>query len=451
MKHKLKRLFSTGDSHFSEIIKHSLWALIILGFATGIQFVFDFLMARSFGADGTGIFYLCFSVVIGLSLLGHLGLDRTSVKLIPPLLTKKDFASAQAVKKASVHLVLINTLFISACLFIIAPWLANSIFHNNELVTYLRIFSLAIPAYSLRYLYGGILRALKQTKEALIVERVVIYAFGILAIFSIGKMLNIKGMAIGFVISCIISLLIGMYFTNKYLPREAKSRTFSKKILLASGIPLLFVAFATQMNGQASVIILGSFGSTTDVGIYNAALKISLLLALVLTAINAIAGTTISELHAKGDKKQMEIIFGKTSALGFLLALPLFLIMFIFPEFLLGIFGSEFVPGSSALIILAIGQLVNITVGPTLFILAMTGHEKALAKAVGASLVINVVLGLLIIPHLKVFGAGLSTAIAITISNIIMLILVKHYLDIWSLPFKHLGQWIKKTLGLAKL
>lgn len=444
---RLPRLLKTGDENFSEIIKHSAWGLVILGLATGIQFVFDLLMAREFGASGAGIFYLCFSLIITLSLLGHVGLDRTVVRLIPPLLLKKDYDGAQAIKRSTLHIVLINSVVLTAGLFLLAPWVASSIFHDAGLTPYIRIFSLSLPLYSLRYVYGGLLRALKRTRESLLVERVVIYAFGVIAIFSIGTLYGVQGMSVGFVLSCAASVVVGAWFIHKYLPKAGSKQTFSKKILLSSGIPLLFVAFGTQMIGQMSVLILGSLGSTTDVGVYNVALKVSLTLTLILTAINTIAGTTISELYASKQKTKLEKIFGKTSALGFVMGLPLFLAMFIFPEFILHIFGAEFVVGVSSLRILAIAQFINIVVGPTLFILAMTGHERALAATVCSSVGLNVVLGFMLIPTYGVAGAALATAATVTISNVIMLVLVRKYLGVWSLPFKFLGVWALKVVG----
>ncbi len=440
-------LFKTGDKDFSEIIKHSVWGLVILGLATGIQFIFDLLMARQFGASGTGTFYLCFSIIVTLSLLGHIGLDRTVVRLMPPMLLKKDFAGAQSIKRSTLHIVLINTLIITALLFLLSPWIAEVVFHDSGLTPYIRIFSLSLPFYSLRFIYGGFLRALKRTRESLIVERVIIYALGIAAIFSLGQWYGITGMSIGFVLSCIMSVVVGAWFVRKYLPKPGSTMSFSKKMLLSSGVPLLFVAFGTQMIGQTSVLILGSLGSTADVGVYNAALKVSLTLTLILTAINTIAGTTISELYASKQKNKLEKIFGKTSALGFVMGLPLFLFMMIFPEFILGLFGAEFVVGTSALRILAVGQFINIVVGPTLFILAMTGHERALAAAVCTSVGLNVALGFVLIQSNGVEGAALATAIAVAASNLIMLILVRRYLGVWSLPFGFLRVWVLKVVG----
>lgn len=444
---RVPNLLRTGDKNFSEIIRHSVWGLAILGGATGIQFVFDLLMARQFGASGTGTFYLCFSLIVTLSLLGHIGLDRTVVRLMPPMLLKKDFAGAQSIKRSTLHIVLINTAIITTLLFLLAPWIAETVFHDTNLTPYIQIFSLSLPFYSLRFIYGGFLRALKRTRESLIVERVIIYALGIAAIFSLGAWYGITGMSYGFVIGCAASVLVGAFFVRTYLPRPGSSARFSKKILLSSGIPLLFVAFGTQMIGQTSVLILGSLGNTADVGVYNAALKVSLTLTLILTAINTIAGTTISELYASKQKDKLEKIFGKTSALGFVMGLPLFLFMMIFPEFILGLFGHEFIAGTSALRILAVGQFINIVVGPTLFILAMTGREKALAATVCSSVGLNVLLGFWLVGTNGVEGAALATAISVAGSNLVMLVLVRRYLGVWSLPFGFLRVWALKVVG----
>ncbi len=446
-KSELGKSLGSKDASFIEIITHSFWAFIILVVASGIQFIFDFLLARKFGAYGSGLYYLSFSIITTLSLFGHLGLDRTAVRLIPPLIKVKDNEGAKSVIQTSISLTVINTTIISFALFVLASWISKSVFQKPELTIYLQIFSLSVIPFSLRYLYGGFLRAFRRTRESLFVERIIIYFVGIISIFTIGNIWGLKAMAASFVAGCFISLAVGIYYLNKNFPsKTSRSKTFSKRLLLASGVPLLFVAVTTQLNGQISTLILGSFGTNNDVGIYNAALKVSLLLAMILTAINTIVGTNISELYASKKLKKLERILNKTSALGFIVAIPIFTIIVLFPANILRLFGSEFANGSTALIILACGQLINVAVGPTLFTLAMTGHEKALAKAIAFSLLINVSLGLILIPVRYVEGAAIATAVSIALSNLTMLLLVRRYLSIWTLPFKYIKVWIRRIV-----
>lgn len=446
MKKRLVSLVSSGDDHFIEVVRHSVLAMLLLVVTTLIQFVFDIALTRTFDAHGAGIFYLCFSVLMMLALLGRLGMDRAVVQFIPPLLRHKPGAAA-GVNSTAIKLSLYLTLPLAVGLFLFAPELAGKGFGSPELTPYLQIFSVAIPGLALNYVLSGSLRALKKTQSSLVIQRTTMYLFGIPVVLIIGNLYGLAWAMAGFVAMIYISTVLAFVFLRRYHPRFESLIPFSKKRMLVTSIPLLFVVFATQMNGQASVLLLGVFGSNADVAIFNVALKISLIMGLILTAINAIAATKISELYAENRQEELRTMVSKISALGLVAGLPLFLALAIFPELWLGLFGDAFLAGASALVVLSAGQLISVAVGSTDFALAMTGHERALAVAVGTSLVINIVLGVLLIPAYGVYGAGIATAVTVAISNIIMVLMVKHYLNAWLLPFRYIKVWFNTLTG----
>jgi len=314
------------------------------------------------------------------------------------------------------------------------------------LTTYLRIFAFGMPALALNYLFSGTLRALKHTRSALSIERFTMYALGILSIVTLGHFDGLRGTAIGFTIAIYLSTLEGAWYIKRYFPAHGRPLPFNvKRMLIVSG-PLLFVIFATQLNGQASVLLLGAFGSNREVAIFNIALKVSMLLNLVLVAINTIAGTKISELYAAGQHRELATTISKISALGVVLGLPGLVILTVFSGFWLGLFGGSFQAGSAALIILTFGQFINVASGSTNYILAMTGHERALATAVGISLLVNIGVGIGLIPQLGVTGASIATAATLLVTNAIMVVMIKHYLNMWALPFSQLGVWLSKLM-----
>jgi len=96
---------------------------------------------------------------------------------------------------------------------------------------------------------------------------------------------------------------------------------------------------------------------------------------------------------------------------------------------------------------LALGQLMNICVGSANHILAVTGHERSLAAAIGISLVLNIILCLILIPAYGVFGAGIAVAISIAVSNTTQLLLIRGHLGIWSLPFRVISKWFVGSLS----
>lgn len=441
----IQTVTSSGDNNFLEVVRHAFWALILLGGTTVVQFVFDLLLTHRFGAHGSGVFYLCFSVVMALALLGRLGLDRAVVRFIPPLL-RSDAGASAGVTKAAVELSLCMTIPLAVVLFLLAPVVANNIFNSSELTTYFRIFAFAIPPFALNYVYSGTLRSLKRTQAALSIERLTMYALGIVGALSLGSVFGLKGTVAGFVTAIFVSTALALWYVRRWHPPYQIIPRFSKRKLLVVSGPLLFVAFSSQMSGQASVLLLGAFGTSAQVGIFNIALKVSMLMNLILAAITAIAGTKISELYASGNKKELDAMIRKISALGALCGIPVFIAIALMPKFLLHLFGGAFGAGAGALIILSAGQLLNVGVGSTDYVLAMTGHERALAVAVGSSLLVNVILGLVLIPVYGVMGAGITAAVTIATSNTMMVLMIKHYLGVWQLPFHYLGVWSKKLV-----
>ncbi len=446
MKLRLKSVIKTGDVDFAEVLRHSAFAFIILIAATGIQFTFDLLLAQRFGAHGYGVFYLGFSLLMTLALIGRLGLDRAVIRFMPDLIRQKQTHLARGLTNTVVRLSLYFTIPVSIILFIGSDFLANNVFNVPELNNYLKTFAFAIPPFALSYIYSGVLRGLKHTTSSLFLERISIYAIGIIAILTSSVLYGLEGVVIGFTFACFITAILGSILVRRHLTSPHQAQPFNKSRLLMVAGPLLFVTFATQMNGQASVLLLGIFSSASDVGIFNIALKISMLMSLILAAITVITATKISELYHAKKYKELSTLLSKTSALGALWGLPLLLSIITFPTFLLGLFGNEFTVGVWPLIILGIGQFVNVSVGSTIFALGMTNHERSLAVTMAVALFGNLILGIILIPRIGVIGASIATSLTIVISNLVLVMLVKKYLNAWLLPYAGIRSWMSTLI-----
>jgi O-antigen/teichoic acid export membrane protein len=114
--------------------------------------------------------------------------------------------------------------------------------------------------------------------------------------------------------------------------------------------------------------------------------------------------------------------------------LPLFFLIFLFSPMILSIYGPEFKDADLILKILAIGQLINVSTGSVGYLLMMSGHEKLLRNAAVLSACVSLVLNLVLIRQLGVVGAAISTAVALSIQNIVAAWLVYRKLGIRVLP-----------------
>ncbi len=90
------------------------------------------------------------------------------------------------------------------------------------------------------------------------------------------------------------------------------------------------------------------------------------------------------------------------------------------------LFGREFNAGWATLIVLSLGNLINIGVGPVGHMLIMTGRPGLELINSWASGISNIILNLWLIPRYGAFGAAIATAMTVTMLNLIRLSEVYH-------------------------
>jgi O-antigen/teichoic acid export membrane protein len=441
----IKRLRTklTADETFQQVLSHSFWAFVFLGISISLQFLFDFLLARQFGANGSGIFYLAFSLLTLFAMIGRIGFDRSVIRFLPPLFMKNQLAQSRGLFKKMLYITGGLSLILCVFLLAFAERLSSDLFNDSTLSSYLYITALTIPALALLQLGAGSLRALKQIRASLITERILVYGGGTIAVILAGSSLNTVFW--GFLGACYVAAVFGLYHVSMRLQGTSKSVPFSASVLMRSALPLFIVSLATLMFGQITTILLGALSDTESVGVFGVAFKISMLMNIVLVGINSIGATTLSELHGGG--KELKNLAQKIAGLSFLLSLPLFFVVILFPEFALGLFGEEFKSGSTALILLMLGQLVNTGVGSANHILSVTGHEKELAYIIGGSVALSIVSSYIFIPAYNIEGAALAVALSIAISNALQLTMIRIKLGFWSLPFGYARRWLSSILS----
>ena len=125
-------------------------------------------------------------------------------------------------------------------------------------------------------------------------------------------------------------------------------------------------------------------------------------------------------------------------------ALPVVVAIVIFPEWLMSLFGAAFESASVPLVILAIGQLINAATGSVAYILMMTGHEVCYRRATIVAAVVNVVLGIILIPKYGAIGAAISTSASVACVNLVSAYYVWRQLHFLPLP-QAITAWRSKS------
>lgn len=102
------------------------------------------------------------------------------------------------------------------------------------------------------------------------------------------------------------------------------------------------------------------------------------------------------------------------------ITLPIFLVLFLFPEVILNLFFSTtYVPAALVLRILSLDFIINNLLGPNGATLIAMGHTQFLMWATLATAILNIVVNIPLIPPMGTVAAAIASAVSPMLVNII--------------------------------
>src|SRR3989344_2491007 len=173
---------------------------------------------------------------------------------------------------------------------------------------------------------------------------------------------NLLGTAVVYLISFMMTAFLSFYLLQKKVFPFFKTKVipiFFTKELFVFSFPFIFAGVLTLIVKWTDVFMIGFFRTTSEVGVYNVALPTANLLVIVPTSLMALFMPIITEFYSKGKIKDIVTLSRINSKWIFFLNFPIFLLIFLFSKNILEImFGSEYVTGNTALLVLTVGYMV---------------------------------------------------------------------------------------------
>lgn len=415
--------------------------------------VFESLVAaRVLGPTTFGLYALGLTIFRLIELISPLGLDIGIVKYGTSHLIK---GNREALKGAIIWSSIVS-FFFSASLGLImfwsAPWIAANVFKQEELAIVFQVFAPAIPLSGLL----AILSATSRLRQKMIYSIAMhdlgqpMLALAILLIFWLSG-LNLERVILADQLSYLFSVLLAVYFLKLLFPWVLKK---SEHAMLPNK-ELYSFSFASSASIFLSTLVLwidrlfaGIYLSPSDVGVYQAALQISVIFALLLGSFSRILLPIFSILHAERNFNQLEEIFRIGTKWSFYLGLPIVLFIFLNPQNIMKIiYGEAYSFAGEVLYVLLIGQLINLVTGAVGPLLLVGGYHRIVLLLSSAMLIVNSFLCVILIPSLGIIGAALSNTISVTLMYTIALILVRIKMKLWPYDFRYLKGFV--SIGFA--
>jgi O-antigen/teichoic acid export membrane protein len=222
------------------------------------------------------------------------------------------------------------------------------------------------------------------------------------------------------VVASIVAVACAMALIRRNLGRRPgaleDSRTLRRALNAAPA--LLVLSLAQMLIWYAGQLALGLTASPVEVGAYSAAARLTMLIAIAITAVNSIVAPRIAELYFRREMRSLDRLVAQAAAVSTAIALPAACVLVLGGKWLLNLLGTGFSQGYPVLVALTLGQCVNAATGSVLYVMTMTGHERQAAILVGVTACVNLLVCLTLA---SVFGAtsvAVATACAIALWNL---------------------------------
>ncbi|MEZ8448679.1 MATE family efflux transporter [Vibrio splendidus] len=397
-----------------ELVTKSLVAVFVRVFGALASFLFSIVVARSLGASESGYFMLGLTVFTFVTTIARVGLDDALIRFSGPAHNENNDLMLKSILYSGLRMTFFSSSMFSICIYFCADFISQYILEKPEMAPVLKSL---IPAFFV-FPFVGVLAFSFQGREK------IIQAISGLNIIHLGlTILLIKVIGTDSAITTArflsISVLIsfGILFLNWYVGLSDEESKVQKIDLWTVAKPLWIVAIMSQIVQWSGQFIAAIYVSSEEMAYLAVAHRVSILTTFVLIAINLVVAPKFSILFKESNIKGIKETSNFSVILLLVSGIPVLAVLLVFPEFILGFFGQEFLNAAPLLRVLALGQFTNILTGSVGYLLTMSGNEKDLRNVMLIVTPISIVLCFALTYKYGVMGSAVATATSIALQS----------------------------------
>ncbi len=400
---KLARLFST-----SSLLSLARVAGALAGFATQV------VLARTLQASALGVFYSVTSLAAVVGLIAAHGYPSIAARFMSRYREHGKVALIAAfVAQARRDATLYAGIATLAVLALALLWPSLGIEARLALVA----AGLSIPANASLRLNGTFATTIRRFALAYLPDTCVrpfLLLGGVGLLIALGVTLTPSN----------VTFLLMLIFTGLALTQYALLRKDMPKgeaptapprlrtLWRREATPLILVALFTYFFADVDILIVTPLLSSADTAAVGLCLKLALLVGFAVQVAHQVVVPDLADARARKDHGSIAGVMLRALAFPIVITLAATLIVALWGESLLAIFGPEFTGAKLPLVILMGCQLARAVFGPSVPLLTVIGAQKENAALAVAALIVLALSNLVLAPLYGVLGAAIAVAIA---------------------------------------
>ncbi len=311
-------------------------------------------------------------------------------------------------------------------LWLLAP-LAATLLNEPTLVSYLRLFALDIPLFSLAHAHRNILVGMGRFRQRALTSASRWIARLLLIVFLVELGLSVPGAILGSIGASLVELVVCRFYIRPSLLHRS---TFSRRQLWEYGVPLFLSALSLRLYRLDLLALKVLGGTAAQAGIYGAAQNLSLVPGIVALSFSPLLLSTLSGMVHTGNSDQAKEM--SRSAMRMIIVLLPFAGMTAgaASEIVSSIFGPAFLPAGPLLALLIFGALALVMISVATAILAAAGKPGWTFALTGPLVPMAIAGHLLLIPRWGAMGASLVTTL---LASLVAVATVLAVYKIWGI------------------
>ena len=428
-------LSTDGGNIVSYIKKSASYSFVLKISGLLLGFIMQVVFARVLGIEEFGLYSFVATLVMFISTMTILGIDKSIIRYLPQYTENKDINLLSSFVTWSLRKIFFSILAASILLLIFEPVLALLPTPIGGILPFLMV-ALVVVNTPTNYIVGILLAMKKPVLSQfplLMLKPFVIILCLIFAVFVMAIELDVADILVVniFVSMAVLMIYVGFFFKyKKFKIKLANKEHGSKREWWMTSVGFIGISISSLIISQTDIIMIGSLHASKDVALYAVASKISGLLTFFLVSVNTVVAPLISEYYHGGKRAELIKIIDISSKIIILTTASAAFVLIFFAQYVLLIFGDEYVYAKDVLVVLCVGHCINALTGPVSYIMSMTGYQNYVVKILAVSCVINIILNWILINEYGIIGAAYATAIATIFWNLSMYLVVLKKLNI---------------------
>jgi len=420
--------------------------VFVIGFVfqTVAGFLLNLLLTRGLGAAMYGTYSYARTLLAIAKVFAEIGASESILRFLP------EYEASTSKQNNTLGLALLTTtvgsLIVVVCVYYFAHDINRFTLNNEQFVATLRLFILSLPFMALLIVVANIFRGIEKPVYQIGLQKIF---YPLIRLMVVGVALFLGYSLFGVVAAFVIASVLGLFFGGYLLATRTNfkpSLSVGRKDVYEYydySIPLMFTAAGSLLYSRVDVLMVGYFFTDVEVGVYSIAILISTFMGLPLSALNQIFPPVASRLHNNENRGELNAIFATTTRWAFTFSLIFALAAIIYRVEILRIFGEDFILGTTVLFLFIVAQAIRNAVGPSGYMLMMTGHQYLVMVNRWTLGILNVVLNYVLILEVGFIGAALGSAGALAVVNLLRVVEI-YYLEGY---FPYTRQYLKPVVA----